>query len=92
MQNVLRSQNVVLTGTLVPQGLYRVDMPGDVAQNVVLTGTLVPQGLYWVDMPGDVAHVATHKMSKLEMLHIQLGHLNYQDIQKLIQLGLLDGI
>jgi hypothetical protein len=39
---------------------------------VVLTGTLAPQRLYWVDLPGDVAHVATHKMSKLEMLHIQL--------------------
>jgi hypothetical protein len=59
---------------------------------MVLTGTLAPQGLYWVNLPGDVAHVATHKMSKLEMLHIWLGHLNYQDIWKLIQLGLLDSI
>jgi hypothetical protein len=43
-------------------------------------------------MPGDVAHVATYKLLKLEMLHTQLGHLNYQDIQKLIWSGLLDGI
>jgi hypothetical protein len=57
-----------------------------------MTGTLAPDGLYRVDMPGDVAHVAPHKLWKLEMLHIWLGHLNYQDIQKLIQSGLLDGI
>ena len=65
-------------------------------QKIILTGTKGSDRLYYLDTPmTECAHAATtttRKFTKLELLHLRFGHLNYSAVKSLVRRKLVRGV